>query len=162
MPLSPLSCQAVEVLTFPAAVQTEPMEIAVRVLDAFCACARPRIEDVIALRQMARSRKEELMRPSDLACLVINRERKNLERHEIEQVLARAAESAVQQFRVASAACDEISTDIPSSTPQPDQSSPIRQAAAEKRQALAAMNNAVKRHHEFVVHGRLPDDGSGK
>jgi hypothetical protein len=60
-------------------MDTEPLKVAVRVLDAFCACVEPRVEDVAALREMAESAKEERMQVSELACAVINRERAKLE-----------------------------------------------------------------------------------
>ena len=53
----------------------ERLKVAARVLDAFCACAEPSMEDAIALRQMAESPKEQRMRVSELACAVIDRER---------------------------------------------------------------------------------------
>lgn len=56
-------------------MDTERLKIAVRVLDAFCACVEPSLEDVIVLREMAESPKEERLRVTDLACAVINRER---------------------------------------------------------------------------------------
>jgi hypothetical protein len=53
----------------------ERLKVAVRVLDAFCEFREPRIEDAIALRQMAESQKEQHMQLSELACAVIDRER---------------------------------------------------------------------------------------
>jgi hypothetical protein len=46
-------------------METERLKIAVRVLNAFCACVFPHIKDVIALREMAESPKEQRMRLSE-------------------------------------------------------------------------------------------------
>jgi hypothetical protein len=56
-------------------MHSERIQVAVRVLDSICAGVPPRMEDVVALRGMAESAKEEKIRLSELACKVIVRER---------------------------------------------------------------------------------------
>lgn len=78
-------------------------------------------------------------------------------RHEIEDELCQAVESAQARLKRANRIFAEYIGDIPSGLPTSDGALRIRLAGEEKIAALRDLNHAVKVLHLLIVHGKLPD-----
>ena len=81
-----------------------------------------------------------------------------MDRIRILQTLNNDVHEAKERYDVAFKRFREIVSDVPSGIPHPDGSERVRLASREYNRALEALNAALFKLNDFVIHGRIPPD----
>jgi hypothetical protein len=79
-------------------------------------------------------------------------------REQIESILTAELNFALKRFNVARAEFNEVIADTPSGLPHPDGSLRVELASRGKQRAAEALQRALHRHNDFLLHGKVPSD----
>lgn len=79
-------------------------------------------------------------------------------RNTLHDELVIAVQLATERLKRAERNFAEYIDDIPSGLPAPDGQQRIRNAADERKIALASLHRAIERLNAFVLVGKIPDD----
>ena len=81
----------------------------------------------------------------------------NLDRHKLERILADEVERARAAFEAAKATFVTVTSDVPSSIPQPDGSFRLERAGHDFRTTIEEYSQVLHEFNNFIIDGTVPD-----
>ncbi len=81
------------------------------------------------------------------------------DREQIENRLRSELHEARRRFESATGDFGAVTASVPSGIPFPDNVTRLQQAGCERHAAMRELREALRRWNEFVIDGKLPEDG---